>query len=708
MFKRITIYLSLLVLLIPLANCSKKSDFKGIDPTFSWEKDQSQIEPDSGSKHLWSGFYIENDFFIAHKNIAKFILWREKKEKKEMTFHYLLKGMSVDLLINSKKICKLKPRYQLIPFKINANLLKGFNFIEFRKRGVSQFKIKTVKIGATTAAETHHIPEGETITLFHPAGSGMILVKGKGRLHVRKVEFINGEKLITEKDIQSGFLSGSQKYSFEFQTLGFLQFSAETGKFDIINYIFKNKIERKKRVKKTLKDLPHIFIFLIDGCHASHLGVYGYHRNTSPNIDRFAADGVIFENAYANATFTRSSVATIFTGFFPHRHKLRILAHALPKGLFMLPEFLKKMGYKTSILTEAGNISTFFGFAQGVDHYRKVFRKWDDPRYLENNTFKYFINWMQTKGPLFTYVHYRAPHLPIIPPPPFLDMFKSGVTPTTQDIAQPAEKKGDNEKVRFLNKSAQDVNDNEESKGEQNRVIFDLVKLMRKRHKFTPKEIQDVIDDYDSTIRYVDSEVGKLFETLKKMGVYDSSFIIFTSDHGEALYEHGTWGHGQNVYEETSRVPLIMKFPVETKLKGRIERITQLADIFPTIAALFGKKNYFDGQSLLESIKIKNEDDRFAFSTTFGNPPSIGIRWRSWYYIIHMINNQEQLYHLKIDPLKDVAALKENEDVVTFFRAKFLNWLINFDNLERASQSVDLKKLPKEEYENLKSLGYID
>jgi len=217
-----------------------------------------------------------------------------------------------------------------------------------------------------------------------------------------------------------------------------------------------------------------------------------------------------------------------------------------------------------------------------------------------------------------------------------------------------------------------------------------------------------VIDDYDSTIRYVDSEVGKLFETLKKMGVYDSSFIIFTSDHGEALYEHGTWGHGQNVYEETSRVPLIMKFPAKMKLKGRIERITQLADIFPTFAALFGEERYFDGQSLIESIKIKNKDDRFAFSITFGNPPSIGIRWRAWYYIIHLFNNQEQLYHLKIDPLKDVAALKENEDMITFFRAKFLNWFIHFDNLERTAQAVDLKKLPKEEYENLKSLGYID
>jgi arylsulfatase A-like enzyme len=293
-------------------------------------------------------------------------------------------------------------------------------------------------------------------------------------------------------------------------------------------------------------------------------------------------------------------------------------------------------------------------------------------------------------------------------------MYKKRVAPATQDATMSADKIGTGKEVC---ESLQGIENEGEapptqdatmSTGNQVRMISKLKKLGEKGHKFTPEEIEDVIADYDSSIRYVDSEVGKLLKTLKKMELYDPSYIIFTSDHGEALYEHQVWGHGQNVYEETSRVPLIVKFPAEKKLKGRIERVTQLVDIFPTFAALFGIKRYFDGQSLLESIKIKKEDDRFAFSITFGNPPSIGIRWRSWYYIIHLYNNQEQLYNLKIDPLKDIAAVKENKDMITFFRAKFLNWLIDFDNLERTSQAVDLKKLPKGEYENLKSLGYID
>lgn len=677
MTKRIIQCLIVTMTIIPLLDCGKKQDFNDLNPTSLWERDQDAITTASGTKHMWSGISIKNDFFVPTKTISKFIAWKEKKEDAEITINYLLKGMSVDVFINSIKSFKLKPRYKLKPFKTTIPLSKGFNFIEFRQKGRTQFKIKSIHFGKETADTTgktaHHLPEGETLTLYHPAGRGEIALTGKGKLAIKKVEFIDGKKHVTKTELENGSIT----YVLDFKTMGFLRLSTTEGHFDINGYSFAEAKEKTETVtidtKKYLKEKPHIFIFLIDGCHAGHLGVYGYHRDTSPIIDAFAEDGVVFDNAYANATFTRSSVATIFTGFFPHRHKLRILTNRLPKGLFMLPEFLKKTGYKTALLTEAGNISKFFGFSQGVDNYKKIFRRWDDPRYLENNTFTFFDEWIKTPGSLFTYVHYRAPHFPIIPPPPFLDMYK-----------------------------------NKKHNKDHDRLIFHITELGDKGHEFTPGEIQDIIDDYDSSIRYVDDEVGKLIKTLKAKKLYDSSFIIFTSDHGEALYEHGYWGHGTTVYDEASRVPLIVKFPAEMKLTGRVETVVQLADIFPTFAALFGEKRYFDGRNLLEAIKTKDEDDSFAVSTSFGTPPVIGFRWRSWYYIIYTHDNSEELFNLKDDPLKNVAGLKENEDLVTFFRAKFLHWLYPFDNLERTSQSVDLKKLPKDEYDNLKSLGYIN
>lgn len=669
----------ILIIILSLSYCGGDSSSKPVLSSISWEKEQSVVRVADGTINPWSGFDIKDDYFVANKTISKFILWRGKQEKKEITFHYLLKGSrSVKVFVNSRNVFKLKPRYRLEKFTAEISLLKGFNFIEFRKTGKSVFKIKTLQVGDRPVKQSHHLARGEAFSRFHPAGAGRIVLMGKGKVRIREVEFVDEQKRNREKEMAPGGFSNTVEYPFEFEYPGFIQVYAVSGAFDIAGYTFVKKPEDPMTGsvghKAIMKEKPGIHILLIDGCHTGHLGVYGYHRDTSPNIDRLARDSVVFDNAYANATFTRSSVASIFTGFYPHRHKLRILSNRLPQGLFLLPEFMQKKGYKTAILTEAGNISKFFGFGQGVDEYKKVFRRWDDPRYLENNMYKFFCDWLENQGPLFTYVHYRAPHFPIIPPPPFLDMYKK-------------EKQG---------------------RPKKDRLIFRLKQLAEQGYEFSSREIKDIIDDYDSSIRFVDDEVGKILDKLKEKGQYESSFIIFTSDHGEALYEHGYWGHGQNVYPETSRVPLIVKFPAKMGLKGRIERVTQLVDIFPTFAALFGESRYFDGQSLLNSIRVKTEDDTFAFSTTFGMPPSIGIRWRSWYYIIHLFSNEEELFNLTKVPLENVSGLEVNKDLLTFFRAKFLDWYIDFDNIGRTGQSVDLKKLPKGEYDNLKSLGYID
>jgi arylsulfatase A-like enzyme len=679
MIKRMTIMLTVICMMC-LSFCGKDSSSKSVPASILWDKEQSVLKTADGTTNLWCGFDIRGDFFAAGKTISKFILWREKQEKKKITLHYLLRGKPIKVFVNSKDVFTLKPRYKLEKFTAAIPLLKGFNFIEFRKTGKSIFKIKTADVGSPSVEQTHHLVRGQAFSRFHPAGAGRIVLNGNGKVRIRVVEFVHGQKKTREEELEPGFLSNTVKYNFQFESPGFIRVSAADGEFNIAEYTFEKKpgaastVAGEQEYERVMKEKPGIHILLIDGCHAGHLGVYGYRRDTSPNVDRFARDSVVFDNAYANATFTRSSVASIFTGFHPHRHKLRIITNRLPRGLFMLPEFMQKKGYKTALLTEAGNISRFFGFAQGVDQYRKVFRRWDDPRYLENNMYNFFCEWLENKGPLFTYVHFRAPHFPIIPPPPFLDMYKK-------------EKSGNPEK---------------------DRLIFHLKDLGEAGYRFSPQEVQDVIDDYDSSIRYVDAEVGRILDKLKEKGLYESSFIIFTSDHGEALYEHGYWGHGQTVYHETARVPLIVKFPAKMGLKGRIERVTQLVDIFPTFAALFGERRYFDGESLLNSIRLKKEDDRFGFSTSFGMPPSISIRWRSWYYIIHLFSNREELFDLKTDPLENVVGLEANKDLLTFFRARFLDWYIDFDNIERTSQSVDLKKLPKGEYDNLKSLGYID
>ncbi len=123
-------------------------------------------------------------------------------------------------------------------------------------------------------------------------------------------------------------------HAFSFDQAGYVTAAVESGDFDVTGYSFSPQaVERPPTVKVALPKDPNIFIFLMDACQAKHLGTYGYPRPTSPIIDRFAQDAVVFENAYTNASFTRASVATLFTGLYPETHKVRILRQKLSREL---------------------------------------------------------------------------------------------------------------------------------------------------------------------------------------------------------------------------------------------------------------------------------------------------------------------------------------------------------------------------------------
>jgi len=322
-------------------------------------------------------------------------------------------------LINGKKSGELKATKGSIPYKRQVNLKCGFNFIEFRKGKNTILRIKNIKIGEKITTRPSDLCDGESVTLFLSAGTGYLYMKGKGNLKVRKVEWVHGEKSVDE----NVFESGKVKIPLNFNSLGFIEIECSSGRFNIIDSHFRKNPVKKISPRTKVGKIPNIFILVIDGCQQSHLGLYGYHRNTSPHMDEFAKDGVVFDNAYANATYTGSSIATLFTGFFPQRHQLKILNNRLPARFFLLPEFLKKWGYQTSVYTEAGNITPRFGFGQGIDDLRKLSMINDNPKSWKRRPEKYihycFDKWTDKKGLLFSYVHYRAPHFPLLPPPPF-------------------------------------------------------------------------------------------------------------------------------------------------------------------------------------------------------------------------------------------------------------------------------------------------
>jgi len=332
--------------------------------------------------------------------------------------------------------------------------------------------------------------------------------------------------------------------------------------------------------------------------------------------------------------------------------------------LLTLPEFLKSRKYRTSIFSSSGNVSPSFGFAQGVDEYFAYFN-WRKAK--RKNITPDFIEWLKsTEGQQlrFSYLHYMEPHLPIIPPPPFLNMFKK-------------------------------------------RPIKDPVILrVRKKKTFTSEDIQDLIDDYDSTIAYVDHFLGEILNHMKKNNLYEPSLIVLLSDHGEAMYEHKFIGHGSKVYEEISRIPLIVKFPSYMELKGRVHTVVQTTDIFPTIARLFRSQRKFDGRSLIEAYFQKEQGNEFSVSRNFFKPGAFGMRWHNYYYIIDLKNFTEELYDVHYEPEKNI--IKNHRVLSYYLRTKFLNWLWKYQTIQKQATEVDLKKLSPEELENLRAFGYIE
>jgi arylsulfatase A-like enzyme len=657
-----------LFILIFIPNCdSGKESHISVDPfqvLWTWDEDQNQVT----EKNIWNGCRKDGELFYALDNISRFAVWK-KSTPETLYLEYMSRGESpVKVFINGIPYGNLDPVSNLtrVPIKVGG-FYKGLNFIEFRKRKSTEFFIREIVFSekAESTGNNFVIEKNEKVHIPMGAGSGSLILKGTGKLSV-KVYDAKTSSILLEKKLSNLFLFVKKKLVYNYAEPFVFELEALKGNYRIHKLSYSPK--KSKRTPPTKhhfkKPFPDIFIFLIDGSNVNHLSAYGYSRKTSQNIDKLAEDSVVFENAYTNAVFTRAAVATIFTGFFPEHHKVRVMRHGLSDNLFTLPEFLKRRNYRTSIFSSSANISASFGFKQGVDEYFNYFRGWRKRKreIIPSD----FIKWLEKTNeekPRFSYVHFKEPHLPIIPPPPFLNMYKK------KPVKDP------------------------------------VILRFKEIPELTPEDIQDLIDDYDSTVTYVDHLLGQMWDYLKEADLYDDSLIIFLSDHGEALYEHGFLGHGHQVYEENAHIPLVVKFPSYLNIKGRVQTVVQTTDIFTAIARLFRSNRKFDGQSLIDAYYHNNIGDEFAVSRNFLKPGGFGIRWQDYFYVIGLDDFTEKLYDVTNNPGENIV---DNKQALSLFlRTKFLKWLRPYQTNQRKEKTVDIEKLSEEELENLRSLGYI-
>jgi arylsulfatase A-like enzyme len=298
---------------------------------------------------------------------------------------------------------------------------------------------------------------------------------------------------------------------------------------------------------------PNLLIYLIDTLRADHLGCYGYPRPTSPAIDELAADGALFERAYAQASWTKPSVASLFCGLLASFHGVD-KETALANELTTLAERLRSTGYHTAAYVANPYVHLRgLQFEQGFSNFVAVSAGARSPR--ADDVHRRALPWLEQNGdrPFFLYLHTIDPHETYDPPEETRGTFQR---PYEGDL-QPQ---------------------------------GTYARMLRKRRECNDADLQFLLDLYDEEILFSDREFGRLVEFLRQQGLYDNTVIVLLSDHGEEFLEHGGFGHGGRLWNELLHVPLIIKPAGQTLPRGsRIAANVPLTSVLPSLPGLLGR-----------------------------------------------------------------------------------------------------------------------
>jgi arylsulfatase A-like enzyme len=319
---------------------------------------------------------------------------------------------------------------------------------------------------------------------------------------------------------------------------------------------------------------PNVLLYMVDTLRRDMVGAYGGPPGLTPHWDSFAADSMVYEQMVAASGWTKPSLATIFTGVHPRAHGANSPTAQIRPEFPTLAELLLERGYSTAGFTPNPTADEKFGFARG-------FQSWSN-RYLETSEqiHSRALSWLDQRDasrPFFLFVHSIDPHDPYSPNPEFGARFASDVDVSEYfKVEETPDDKHSALAVKF------------------NRVQqFLLSPALGK-----PKHAMDLKKLYQAEVAYNDSTFGALVEALKARNLYDSTLIVFISDHGEEFREHGGWLHGGQVIQELVWLPLMVHYPGATIKPGRNSEPVGHLDLFSTILAYSGELRSTMGEIL--------------------------------------------------------------------------------------------------------------
>ncbi|HEY3397891.1 MAG TPA: sulfatase [Armatimonadota bacterium] len=394
---------------------------------------------------------------------------------------------------------------------------------------------------------------------------------------------------------------------------------------------------------------PNLILFGIDSLRPDRMSLYGYDRLTTPHIDKFAAGGCVFEQAFSPSIPTTPGYSAMFTGRDVFGTDVVALRHEGPLGSHVttLAEVLGGEGYATTCVGFSGNPASR-GFQKYVDF--SGWGSWEEGRSPKaENLNEVAIPELQRlaggQDPFFLFLRHMDPHSPYLPPRPFERLFYGG------------------------------------DEGDRTNHSLEPVWAFKPfcdyfASWFPPgvKDVEYILAQYDGALAYMDACIANVLATIAALGIEEETLIVFNSDHGETLFDHDCYFDHHGLYDVTIRIPLVFRYPGKVPAGQRIGDFVHMKDIMPTLLDLMGVKTKlnFDGRSLrplLQGRPRPQEPEMYLTEATWMRKH--GWRTPEW-KLIHALEPdfhfkpEVELYNLLTDPGENHNVAAQEPEVVAW------------------------------------------
>jgi arylsulfatase len=417
---------------------------------------------------------------------------------------------------------------------------------------------------------------------------------------------------------------------------------------------------------------PNILLIGVDTLRADALGAWGRRPSLTPSLDRLAAESDVWPEAYTAFNVTNPSFASIFTGLYGKNHGVYDLKTPLPPSQTTLAELLAGAGYQTLALISASHLGDHnSGLGQGFAEVETATEQAAGEMPVDAT-----MDWLAAQGrspkPFFVWLHLFDPHTPHTPPEPYA----LGQRPASAMGLSP---------VR----------------------AWTPFRAIGPR-PFVEQVLAGNRDLYDGEVAYADRQVGRLLDFLASRGLLENTVVALVADHGENLGEHGILFRHIGLFETTTHVPLMIRWPGAGRAGRRLPGLVQTIDLFPTLLAAAGlKPPPSDGQDL-RKLTGEGKPGRRAVFTEHSDRLGVAVRTRGYRYgwnegnLPKLLPDGPYLFDLKADPGETRNLAGQGLAAEKELNGLLLHWLSD----HHRGPAPQPREPSEEEKKKLRSLGY--